>query len=77
LRKKQERAYQAERASHELGGLRPDQFQDPKVNVIKVDYEGVIGTFDPEDLLSLLKKSPNQAGSRVVTEAIRILSARR
>jgi hypothetical protein len=41
------------------------------------NYEGVTGTFDPEDLLSLLKILPDRAGSIVVVEAIRISSARR
>lgn len=59
-------------ASHELGGFRLDQSQDPNVSVIRIDYEGVTGMLDPEDLLSLLEKSPDQAGSVGVTEAIRI-----
>jgi hypothetical protein len=60
-----------------LRGFWLDQSQDPNVSVIRIDYEGVTGTFDPEDLLSLLKKLPDQAGSIVVTEAIRISSERR
>ena len=35
-----------------LGGFQLDQSKDPAV--IRVDYEGVTGTFDPEDLLALL-----------------------
>jgi hypothetical protein len=53
-----------------LGGFQLDQSQEP--NVISVDYEGVTGTFDPEDLLSLLRDLPDKAGSIVVVEAIRI-----
>ena len=51
-----------------LGGFRLDQSQDSNVSVIRIDYAGVTGTFDPEDLLSLLKKLPDQAGSIVVTK---------
>jgi hypothetical protein len=53
-----------------LGGFELDQSQEP--NVIRVDYEGVTGTFDPEELLSLLQDLPDKAGSIVVGEAIRI-----
>jgi hypothetical protein len=53
-----------------LGGFQLDQSQEP--NVIRVDYEGVTGTFDPRDLLSLLQDLPDNAGSTVVVEAIRI-----
>ena len=58
-----------------LRGFRLDESQEP--NVIRVDYEGVTGTFDPEDLLSLLKILPDQAGSIVVVEALRISPKRR
>ena len=58
-----------------LGGFQFDSSQEPKE--VRVDYEGVTGTFDPEDLLSLLKILPDKAGSIVVVEAIRISSARR
>jgi hypothetical protein len=58
-----------------LGGFQFDSSEEPKE--VKVDYEGVTGTFDPEDLLSLLKILPDKAGSIVVVEAIRISSARR
>ena len=37
----------------------------------------VTGTFDPEDLLSLLQRLPDNAGSIVVTEALWISSDRR
>jgi len=60
-----------------LREFRLDQSQDPNVSVITIDYEGLTRMFDPEDLLSLLKKLPDQAGSIVVTEAIWISSARR
>ena len=53
-----------------LGGFQLDSSQEP--NVIRVDYEGVTGTFDPQDLLSLLQDLPDKAGSTVVIEAIRI-----
>ena len=53
-----------------LAGFQLDSFQEP--NVIRVDYEGVTGTFDPQDLLSLLRDLPDKAGSTVVIEAIRI-----
>ena len=58
-----------------LRGFRLDESQEP--NVIRVDYEGVTGTFDPEDLLSLLKILPDQAGSIVAVEALRISPKRR
>jgi len=58
-----------------LGGFQFDSSQEPKE--VRVDYEGVTGTFDPQDLLSLLKVLPDRAGSIVVVEAIRISSARR
>jgi len=58
-----------------LGGFQLDPSQEPKA--IRVDSEGVTGTFDPEDLLSLLKILPDRAGSIVVVEAIRISSAQR
>jgi hypothetical protein len=58
-----------------LGGFRFDPSQEPKE--VKVDYEGVTGTFDPKDLLSLLKILPDQAGSIVVVEALRISPERR
>jgi hypothetical protein len=57
-----------------------DRFQfDPsqESKAVRVDYEGVTGTFDPEDLLSLLKKLPDRAGSIVVVEAIRLSRDRR
>ena len=53
-----------------LGAFQLDASQEPQV--VKVDYEGVTGTFDPEDLLSLLQDLPDKAGSTVVIEAIRI-----
>ena len=53
-----------------LGAFQLDASQEPQV--INVDYEGVTGTFDPEDLLSLLQDLPDKAGSIVVVEAIRI-----
>jgi hypothetical protein len=53
-----------------LGGFQFDPSQEPKA--VRVDYEGVTGTFDPEDLLSLLKKLLDKAGSTVVVEAIRL-----
>ena len=53
-----------------LGGFQFESSEEPKE--VKVDYEGVTGTFDPEELLSLLKKLPDKAGSTVVTEAIRL-----
>jgi len=58
-----------------LGGFQFDSSQEPKE--VRVDYEGVTGTFGPQDLLSLLKVLPDRAGSIVVVEAIRISSARR
>jgi hypothetical protein len=58
-----------------LGGFQFDSSQEPKE--VRVDYEGVTGTFDPQDLLSLLKILRDRAGSIVVVEAIRISSARR
>jgi hypothetical protein len=58
-----------------LGGFQFDSSEEPKE--VKVDYEGVTGTFDPEDLLSLLKILPDQAGSIVVVEALRISPDRR
>ena len=58
-----------------LGGFEFDSSEEPKE--VKVDYEGVTGTFDPEDLLSLLKILPDQAGSIVVVEALRISPERR
>ena len=58
-----------------LGGFQFDPSQEPKA--VKVDYEGVTGTFDPEDLLSLLQKLPDKAGSTVVVEAIRLSRDRR
>ena len=53
-----------------LARFQLDSSQEP--NVIRVDYEGVTGTFDPQDLLSLLQDLPDKAGSTVVIEAIRI-----
>ena len=53
-----------------LGAFQLDASQEPQA--VKVDYEGVTGTFDPEDLLSLLQDLPDKAGSIVVVEAIRI-----
>ena len=53
-----------------LAGFQLDSSQEP--NVIRVDYEGVTGTFDPQDLLSLLQDLPDKAGPTVVIEAIRI-----
>ena len=58
-----------------LGGFQFDLSQEPKV--IGVDYEGVTGTFDPQDLLSLLQILPDRAGSIVVVEAIRLSRERR
>ena len=60
---------------HEFGAFQLDASQDP--HVVKVDYEGVTGTFDPQDLLSLLQMLPDNAGSTVVTEALRISRDRR
>ena len=58
-----------------LGGFQFDPSQEPEA--IRVDYESVTGTFDPQDLLSLLKKLPDGAGSTVVVEAMRISRDRR
>jgi hypothetical protein len=58
-----------------LGGFQFDPSQESKA--MKVDFEGVTGTFEPEDLLSLLKKLPDRAGSIVVVEAIRLSRERR
>jgi hypothetical protein len=58
-----------------LGAFQLDASQEPKE--VRVDYEGVTGTFDPEDLLSLLEKFPNRAESTVVVEAIRLSRERR
>jgi hypothetical protein len=43
-----------------LGGFQFDSSQEPKE--VRVDYEGVTGTFDPQDLLSLLKILPVNSG---------------
>jgi hypothetical protein len=51
-------------------GFQLDSSKEP--NVIRVDYGGVTGMFDPQDLLSLLRDLPDKAGSTVVIEAIRI-----
>ena len=53
-----------------LGGFQSDPSRDPAV--IRVDYEGVTGAFDPEDLFTLLRNLPDKAGSIVVVEAIRL-----
>ena len=58
-----------------LGGFQLDSSQEPEA--IRVDYEGVTGRFNPQDLLSLLKKLPDGAGSTVVVEAMRISRDRR
>jgi len=58
-----------------LGGFQFDSSEEPKE--VRVDYEGVTGTFDPEHLLSLLKILPDRAGSIVVVEALRISGDRR
>ena len=58
-----------------LGGFQFDPSQEPET--IRVDYEGVTGTFGLQDLLSLLKKLPDRAGSIVVVEAIRLSRERR
>jgi len=58
----------------DLGGF---QFTSQEPKVVTVNYEGVTGTFDPQDLLSLLQRLPSNAGSTVVVEAIRISSERR
>ena len=58
-----------------LGGFQLDPSQEPKA--IRVDSEGVTGTFDPEDLLTLLRNLPDRAGSIVVVEAIRLSRERR
>jgi hypothetical protein len=58
-----------------LGAFQFDSSQEPKV--VTVDYEGVTGKFDPQDLLSLLQRLPDNAGSTVVVEAIRISRERR
>ena len=52
-----------------LGAFQLDASKDPKV--VRADCEGVTGTFDPQDLLSLLQRLPDNAGSTVVTEALR------
>ena len=48
------------------GGFQLDRSRDPAV--IRVDYEGVTGA----DLLTLLRNLPDEAGSIVVVEAIRL-----
>ena len=53
-----------------LAGFQLDPYRDPAV--IRVDYEGVTGAFDSEDLLTLLRNLPDKAGSIVVVEAIRL-----
>ena len=53
-----------------LDGFQLDQSKDPAA--IRVDYEGATGMFDPQDLLTLLRKLPDNAGSIVVVEAIRL-----
>ena len=53
-----------------FGGFQFDSSEEPKE--IRIDYEGATGTFDPQDLLSLLKKLPDKAGSTVVVEAVRL-----
>jgi len=53
-----------------LGGFQFDSSQEPKT--VRVDYEGVTATFDPQDLLSLLQILPDRAGSIVVVEAMRL-----
>jgi hypothetical protein len=58
-----------------LGAFQLNASQEPQV--VRVDYEGVTGTFDAQDLLSLLQRLPDNAGSTVVTEALRISRARR
>jgi hypothetical protein len=58
-----------------LGGFQLDPSQEAEA--IRIDYEGVTGTFDPQDLLSVLKKLPDGAGSTVVVEAMRISRDRR
>ena len=58
-----------------LGAFQLDASQEPQV--VRVDYEWVTGTFDPQDLLSLLQRLPDNTGSTVVVEAIRISSVRR
>ena len=58
-----------------LGGFQFDSSEEPEE--VRVDYEGVTGTFDPEDLLSLLKILPDKAGSIVVIEALRLSRDRR
>ena len=55
-----------------LGAFQLATSQEPQV--VKVDYEGVTGTFDPQDLLSLFQRWPDNVGSTVVTEALRISS---
>ena len=58
-----------------LGAFQLDASQEPQV--VRVDYEGVTGTFDPQDLLSLLQRLPDNTGSTVVAEALRISRDRR
>jgi hypothetical protein len=58
-----------------LGAFQLDASQERQV--VRVDYEGVTGTFDPQDLLSLLKILPDRAGSIVIVEAIRLSRERR
>ena len=53
-----------------LGGFQLDPSQQPAA--IRVDYEDVTGTFAPRDLLRLLRKLPDGAGSIVVVQAIRL-----
>jgi len=43
-----------------LGGFQFEPSQEPKA-VREPNYEGVTGTFDPEDMLSLLKKLPDMS----------------
>jgi hypothetical protein len=53
-----------------LGAFQFDSSPEPEE--VRVDYEGVTGTFDPQDLLSLLEMLPDRAGSIVVVEAIHL-----
>jgi hypothetical protein len=59
-----------------IKSLRGFQFPSKEPKTIRVDHEGVTGTFDSEDLPSVLKKLPDRAGSIVVVEAMRISSER-
>jgi len=46
----------------DLGGFQFDPSQEPKV--VRVDYERVTGTFDSQNLLSLLQRLPITPGQQ-------------